>query len=382
MKKLLFLFFILLLACSENGTDPLAVALKSDHPAISGIMQNLDSHEVQILYTRIDTTANGAPLLTEFSFQLDATHYFYPASTVKFPVAVLALEKIDALHTISRNTPYTMEGDSVVHTIEDEVRQLFAVSDNDAYNRLYEFLGRDYINAQLQRKRLQPVRISHRLATENASDKERTPLLFRLNESDTIFQSLPNLSTATDSEIQKLKLKKTVKGKGFMRNDTLIAQPMDFSEKNYLPLRTQHELLKRLFFAELFPEDQQFQLAKETQEFLFNTMHTVPRNSGYDESEFYDSYGKFFIYGDSKERMPENLKIYNKVGYAFGTLTDTAYIVDEINDIHFLLSATILVNNNEIFNDDHYEYESVGIPFLAQLGRELYRYEFARKKAK
>ena len=49
------------------------------------------------------------------------------------------------------------------------------------------------------------------------------------------------------------------------------------------------------------------------------------------------------------------------------------------NDIRFIISATILVNDNQIFNDDTYEYEQIGIPFLAQLGREFYEQEKERK---
>jgi len=79
-------------------------------------------------------------------------------------------------------------------------------------------------------------------------------------------------------------------------------------------------------------------------------------------------------------QIPSNIEIYNKVGYAYGTLTETAYIVDTKNDIRFILSATILVNDNGIFNDNTYEYEHIGIPFLAQLGRELYTQEKERKE--
>ncbi len=78
--------------------------------------------------------------------------------------------------------------------------------------------------------------------------------------------------------------------------------------------------------------------------------------------------------------MPEHIKIYNKVGYAYGTLTDCAYIHDTKNNIDFMINATILVNSNEVFNDDNYDYDEVGIPFLAQLGRELYEYELKRKR--
>jgi hypothetical protein len=78
--------------------------------------------------------------------------------------------------------------------------------------------------------------------------------------------------------------------------------------------------------------------------------------------------------------MPKHIKIYNKVGYAYGTLTDNAYIKDTKNNIDFMLTATILVNSDEVFNDDAYEYDEVGIPFLAQLGRELYQLELKRKR--
>jgi hypothetical protein len=81
------------------------------------------------------------------------------------------------------------------------------------------------------------------------------------------------------------------------------------------------------------------------------------------------------MFGDSRERIPSHIKIYNKVGFAFGTLTDCAYIHDTRTGVEFLLSATILVNEDGIFNDDIYEYQETGIPFLAALGRELYQFE-------
>ena len=71
--------------------------------------------------------------------------------------------------------------------------------------------------------------------------------------------------------------------------------------------------------------------------------------------------------------MTDAIRIHNKVGLAYGTLTDVAYITDRENGVEFLLSATILVNENQIFNDNQYEYEEKGIPFLAELGRLILR---------
>lgn len=165
-----------------------------------------------------------------------------------------------------------------------------------------------------------------------------------------------------------------------MENDSLVRQPFDFTLKNYFPLKVQHQLMKQLWFPEEFPENMRFNLSEDDRQFLKRTMSQLPREAGYDPEEFNDSYVKFFLYGDSKDPVPGNVKIYNKVGFAYGTLTETAYIKDVSRDVEFLLSATLLVNKNGIFNDNNYEYETIGIPFLAALGREIYQLELNRKK--
>jgi hypothetical protein len=108
-------------------------------------------------------------------------------------------------------------------------------------------------------------------------------------------------------------------------------------------------------------------------------MKALPREAGFDKEEYYDSYCKFFLFGDKRDRIPGHIQIYNKVGFAYGTLTDCAYVLDTQNGVEFLLTATILVNQDGIFNDNAYEYEETGIPFLAALGRELYKIELNRK---
>ena len=375
MKILAVAFFLVCLSCGTPlNLDPIEQVMMSGHPAIMQVSHDPSYYEVQIIYTEIEKDSFGNSVFKDHTFRVDADTYFYPASTVKLPAAVLALEMADTRRTFNSNTNYTTKRDSLKHTIKDDVRQIFAVSDNEAYNRLYELLGRDTINNELMQKGISPVRISHRLSTSNANDSIRHSINFLVTEGDTLRQSV-----IWDTGIKKLSLKKQLKGKGFLRNDSLVKQPMDFSEKNYFPLQAQHELMKRIFYPESFTNKERFRLSEEHMNFLKEQMYKLPRNNGYSEKEYYDSYGKFFIYGDSKERIPASIKIYNKVGYAYGTLTDTAFIVDEDENIQFFLSATILVNKNGIFNDNVYEYDDIGIPFLAQLGRELYLYEHSKK---
>ncbi len=49
-------------------------------------------------------------------------------------------------------------------------------------------------------------------------------------------------------------------------------------------------------------------------------------------------------------------------------MTDTAYIKDARSGRELIISASIQVNANQTFNDDEYEYEDLGVPFLAELG--------------
>ena len=48
-------------------------------------------------------------------------------------------------------------------TIAHYIKKILLVSDNDAFNRLYEFLGQEYINNTLHKMGYEDVQIIHRL---------------------------------------------------------------------------------------------------------------------------------------------------------------------------------------------------------------------------
>ena len=139
------------------------------------------------------------------------------------------------------------------------------------------------------------------------------------------------------------------KGRGYIKNDSLVNEPMDFSKKNYLPVSTLHSLMKRIIFPEKYSKEIQFKLSKESRAFLLKAMSTLPKDIGYNAYDYFDGYGKFFLYGDTKEDIPKHIKIYNKVGYAYGYLTDCAYIHDKKHNLEYIVTATIHVNANDIF---------------------------------
>ncbi len=383
MKKYcLFLFSLMILGCQAQkiGLEKLS---KSKNDLLKPVFDNAEKYELQILYTQINRKPNGEIEFKDFEYRVSDSAYFYPASSVKLPVAALALEKLRELRNseqigISRNSPYYIEGDSVKHSISRDIEAVFAVSDNEAFNRLFEFLGQDYINNKLEQKGLNPVSISHRLSVGDALKTETIPLIFEILENSNT--STFRLPVTNNLSATPLNMKGIQKGIGFIQNDTLVEGAFDFSLKNYFPLRSQHQLMKQLMFPEKFPENKRFNLDEGDREFLLNSMNQTPREAGYDPEEYYDSYVKFFLYGDAKNAIPDEIEIHNKIGQAYGTLTETAYITNASKEVEFLLSATVLVNKNGIFNDNNYEYESIGIPFFAALGREIYELELNRKK--
>lgn len=368
------LVLVLLSSCKPPiESDPLTRVLSSDDPRIQLVMEDPDAHELQILFSEIERAGDSVNF-KDYGFRVDA-EYFYPASTVKFPIAVLALEYLAGLQEMDRTTRFYVEGDSVETTISQEILKIFAVSDNAANNRLLELMGQDHINQRLAALKVGPVRISHRLSVPDGDDVTTLPLIIYLNDSTTT-----TLEPSTNGAPAPLELENIVKGTGYIYEDSLVAEPFDFSLKNYYPITTQHEVLKRVIFPEAYPEGFRFQLDDQTRESLLVAMKILPYQAGYDRETYYDSYGKFFLFGDTEARMPEHFEIYNKVGYAYGTLTDCAYIKDTKNGVEFLLTATLLVNEDGIFNDDAYEYDDIGIPFLAALGEGLHAFALDKKQ--
>ena len=394
MAKPVLSFLILalsfsMLSCTQH--TPLEQALIDAEFKVKKVLDLADEHEVQIRYTQIRRGENNLPEFTTYSLFEDSETYFYPASTAKLPVAALALQRIRELQAegvaIDRNTPFHIR-DRNNHPIalEDStalsgtlsiahlIKKIFLVSDNDAYNYLFDFLGIDYINSQLRDKGLKETSIHHKFLF--GADNNRTWEYYFLNEQDTLYKQQ---SIHAKKLISNGNLKKMIKGVGYLDGNELVNKPFDFSKKNRISIHDLEGILKRIVFPEIFDSEERFGLLEEDYEFLqyWMSRNTLESNDPdySSDPDLYDSYVKFFIYGDQKGTMTDEVRIFNKVGDAYGTLTETAYIQDRASAIEFLLTATVHVNENQIFNDNIYEYDSIGFPFMAGLGRAILNYE-------
>ena len=148
-------------------------------------MDNPDAHEVQILFTEIVRGSDGQ-IGSKTNLRSPTGAITIPL-TVKFPVALLALRLLEDPR-IDRYSRFVVEGENVGTSVTELIK-LFVISDNDAYNRLFEFLGKDDINSRLADKRLN-ARISHRLSVPE-SDALTTKSLYFSQETGAPIRRIP-----------------------------------------------------------------------------------------------------------------------------------------------------------------------------------------------
>jgi hypothetical protein len=370
--------------------------LKKHPDKFREILENPEKYRVQILYTQIDRDAHNQPSFTSYTYRLNPQEYFYPASTIKLPTALVALEKLNALNIdgLNKCTPLQIDsaysGQSAVRTdstsenqlpsVAHYIKKILLVSDNDAYNRLYEFVGQQQLNGALHRKGFEDVRLVHRLSIFLRPDENAHTNPFTFYEGENILYRQPLVKNPAPVPTR---LKTVMLGKAHYLGDSFVNGPMDFSAKNYISVDNLQGILKSLLFPEAVPAQQRFNLTPDDYAFLYKYMSMLPRESGYpryDPVEYPDSYAKFFMFGNTKERLPDNIRIFNKIGDAYGFIIDNAYVVDFENKVEFMLTAVLLANENEVFNDEKYEYEEVAFPFMRDLGQAIYEYELQRKK--
>ena len=363
----------------------------------SSIVNNPNDYYLQIAYTQIDRNSQQEPVFTLHTFNVDNTKYFYPASTVKLPAAVLALDKLRRYESLSidKDTKLTINSDKTwmssmlgdssskngEATIAQFIKKIFVVSDNDAFNRLYEFLGQDHFNRRMWDLGYSETRMRHRLSIPLTAEQNKytNSLSFFINDKKILeqqmqFSSLPLTVNSVKNLI----------GKSYMQSAELIDAPMDFSGKNFFNISEQHLFLQQIMFPKNINSDKKLYLRAEDFDFLYEWMSKLPRESRYpfysDYDKYPDGYCKFLMFGDSNKKIPNHIRIYNKVGMAYGFLIDNAYIVDTKNKIEFFLTASVYSNDNQILNDNQYEYNELTLPFLAELGEKVYNYELSRKR--
>ena len=187
--------------------------ISKENEKINKVVLAKDKYELQILYTKINRDEDGKVNFETISFNEKPNKYFYPASTVKLPAAILALEKfndleiegvnkfthlsIDSFYENHVSFDKDFKNDCGYPNIADYIKRVFLVSDNEAFNRLYDFLGQKEINEGLRIRGFNNTKIVHRLSVARTpkQNMETNPINFYDEKGELIYtRSLQELN--------------------------------------------------------------------------------------------------------------------------------------------------------------------------------------------
>jgi len=288
ITTLLVLLFSLSIKAQVN-TSFIESLMRQKPEQFGEILNNPNEYRVQLFYTQIDRDKNNIPHFKEFSYRLNPSEYFYPASTVKMPLAILALDKLNTLNIpgvnkstmmyydsvgarqeIIYNNPYSINGKQ---NIEQAIKEIFLVSDNNAANRLFEFVGQESIHSKLAEKGYKDAYIRNRLELGRTQEESRQ------TQAIDFFDDNGKKIYHQDAQYNKQLLPNynAFLGKGhYNGDDSLVMKPLDFSVKNRIYLNDLHHILQSVIFYDQTPIKNRFNLTKDDRQFLLKWMHTLP----------------------------------------------------------------------------------------------------------
>ncbi|MFM6969090.1 MAG: serine hydrolase [Sediminibacterium sp.] len=400
MKKIIVVFIALHVILKIDAQTPTTSSIQSvlntiiDSTAKS-VLANPTTFRYQIIYTQINRDKMGVPHFTNYTYHADASAYFNPASMVKMPLAFLSLEKLNELKKPGVNKYTTIQFDSNYTrqvamykdasapkeqpTLAHLIKRAFLISENDPYNRMYQFVGQGEINRKLHQKGYGSVRITRQFMGYTEDQNRHTNgIRFLDDKGNTIYTEAPKYNTDSFHFGPPV----LIGDAHWNSKDEVVNAPFDFTKHNNLSLEDMRKMLQSVVFPTSVEKQNRFNLKEEDRLFLLQYLSQYPSETNYpkyDTSIFYDSYVKFF-FQDSTHSMPKNIRVFNKVGWAYGFLTDVSYVLDTANNIDYMLAATVYVNSDGVVNDSKYDEATVGFPFLKQIGAAFYNYELKRKR--
>lgn len=388
----------LLTACAQND-NYLAQLMIQQPDKFGHIIQNPEAYEVQIIYTQINRDENGLPTLKEYTFRENSQKFFSPASLVKMPVMALSLEKLNNIKKVGVNkwarmgfgADYPCQTELKGDDLENRdfpcmtrfVEGILAISENEAYSRLYEFLGQRYIYENLEKKGYKNTRILRRFGDCDTEQNRHTNPVFFYNEKGQTLHTQP--AQHNDKPIiSTLGVGKQVI-KHYAEDLNSFEETIDCDYENFVSLRDANDMFRALVLPEAVPAHKRFNLNPSDYKLLLYGMGMHPHEARLKKYEYgekmFPAYKKYLYYGRKETAQQEpNLRIFNMVGWWNGYVADCAYFVDKEKKIEFFLSAVVYTTKTKATDQEFNDYYKVCFPFLENLGKLIYDHEAKRPK--
>ena len=348
---------------------PAALAAVADDP----------QHAVQLRWVRIVRDADGARRHVVHDRGLTPRRWFPAASVAKLPMALLMAEAVQAAgggaDSVLRLHAAPASGEWGDERLDDTfargIDRTFAVSDNRPFNRWYELLGGDAVHRRLAQLGYPHARLIARLGSSDIEANRRSGGGELLSADGRVLRRCP----AGVAAARRFPFGRALQGDGWRNDDgSTTPGPHDFSHANFLPLADSLRMLQAFVTPESVPAAQRWRIDGALRARLLRALALRPRESAspvYPESAYPDGHARWFFVGDGHARYPDGLSVSGKSGMAYGSLSEVAYVVDRDSGVECMLAASIRVNADGIYNDDRYEYDTVGIPFMAALARAV-----------
>jgi hypothetical protein len=359
-----------------TADDTLAASvLGQGGAALKGVLASPETYRFQVLYGVVREGAS--PSLERHGYRTDA-EYFFPASSMKVPVALATFDHAAGRGWLGRDAtlrlhPVSGAGEPYVTTLARETWRALIVSDNFAANRLLAIVGHREVHETLWSLGLASARIRAGFATGDAVDPAEVSPRIEVGEHE-IAPRRSDLALPPN-DATKLDIGKAYIDRSGQRKEG----PLSFADKNAMRLRELQDTLVRIVRPELLPGAKPDAASQDDLAYLKKTLGTLPSESGlagFDRNVVSDYQLVPFLRGIERVRARGKFEIYSKVGQAFGFLIGNAYIVDKDTRRSFFLIAAVYANPSEVENGDQYAYDATSFPALADVAEVFARHAF------
>ena len=357
--------------------DSFLVKIFHQNPEFFAFLEKNDNpFKVQLTFTEVTRGANGIPTLKSFYYKNSVVNPIFPGIAYKLPLCLLALQKMNELRLSgiykyttmltgigyegqkpAYNDPFGSDGRP---SLALYIKKLLIAGDPAAYDRIYEFLGAQYIYDQMKKKGYQTLDPGYRMNGKHLVDENNhtNPIKFIGNMNNTLYEQGP--ATFYPLAVSK----DNIQNQRGVTEDEM------------------HRLLISLIFPSMVHAEERFEITPADRKFLLKYMGQFPTESfappyQEDSTHYPKNMCKFLFPGTRKKIKTSNWREFNSAGNAEGQLTDIAYFVDFENKLEFFITANIIYcpefKSMNTCND-----QVLGLPFMQHLGEVLYEYELKR----
>ncbi len=367
------------------------------------IIQSPEKYRLKVVLTGVNRKNDEVKLETA-GFRTDANEYLYPASTVKLPSLLIALEESNRLQAkypllssstslsfikkkgcLSSSNSFKINKISHPITLDLLGKQVLLVSDNNAYNYIFEYSGQKLLNQRLASLGFDSARFTRKFVLNCSLEENRiSDSIVFLDANNKAIYSRPMI-TNTDSIF--VDSTATLGQKYIGTDKKIVEKPFDFSKQNNFNVLDLHKVVTGLIFP-TSSFSHKFDITKEQRHFLIKNMGAYPYESdlNYSKTDYFPAYKKYIFYGrtprvDISEDTLNRFRSFNTVGLSFGCVIDAAYLVDYETGKECILTMAVYANKDELINDAKYDYETFAFPLFKDFGQLVMHFLNENKSA-